>query len=140
MEHGKINHGDDSNTDLWPRLYENTQGIVDVNIRVDQRLDIPNRQTGTSYTLQSSDVGKTVTMNNADANVLTIPLDTITTNAISVIIQLGVGITSITAAAGVKLNGVVGGSCDIISHHTGVTIDCLTDNEFLIYGNMNEVL
>ena len=79
-----------------------------------------NAQTGTAYTLVLGDNLRTVTMNNASANVLTIP-----TNASVAFTStetrvdcgmLGAGVTSITAASGVTLNGVSAGSVDLAQY------------------------
>jgi hypothetical protein len=56
-----------------------------------------NAQTGTSYTLQNSDNGKTVTMNNASASTLTVPSG-LTAGFSCAIVQLGAGQVTITAS------------------------------------------
>lgn len=65
-----------------------------------------NAQTGTSYTLVIADSGKRVTMSNAAASVLNIPL--YATQAIPVgsrihVLNLGAGAVTLTAAVGVTL-------------------------------------
>jgi hypothetical protein len=73
-----------------------------------------NEQTGTAYTLLITDKsGTEISMNNAAGNVLTIPANA--TAAIPVgasykVQQLGAGLTTITAAAGVTFNGSVAAS------------------------------
>lgn len=65
-----------------------------------------NAQTGTSYTLVLSDATKSVTMNNAASNTLTIPPNSSVAYPIGtqiVIGQLGAGQTTIVAGAGVTL-------------------------------------
>lgn len=62
-----------------------------------------NAQTGTSYTIALTDVGKIVTLNNASAIVLTIPLNSTTAFAIGDqinLMQLGAGQVTITPATG----------------------------------------
>jgi len=54
-----------------------------------------NNQTGTSYTLQASDNGKIVTFDNSSAIAVTLP-DTLSTNFQCTIIQLGVGVPTVT--------------------------------------------
>lgn len=56
-----------------------------------------NPQTGTAYTLVANDAGKTVTMNNASANVVTVPSNAAVPLPIGTkidVIQLGAGQTS----------------------------------------------
>lgn len=67
-----------------------------------------NTQTGTTYTLVLADAGAIVEMNNASANTLTIPPNSsiafplVTTIDIT---QIGAGLTSIAAGAGVTIKG-----------------------------------
>ena len=66
-----------------------------------------NAQTGTSYTLVLGDAGKYVEMNNASANVLTVPLNSsvaFPTGTEITIIQTGAGTTTITPTAGVTVD------------------------------------
>ena len=68
--------------------------------------DDVNTQTGTSYTLVLSDSGKQVTMSNAGASTLTIPPNASVAFVVGVriqIIQLGAGVVTLTAGAGVTL-------------------------------------
>ena len=92
----------------------------------DLRKDLPNDQTGTTYTFALTDNGKTVWMNNAAANVATIPANAavaFATESIIVLIQEGAGSTTITAAAGVSLNGTVAGSIEIGSQYGTYVIE-----------------
>lgn len=70
-------------------------------------------QTGTSYTLVLGDAFKTVTMDNASANTLTIPTNASvafsTGDRVDVIMK-GAGVTTITGDTGVTVNGVSAGS------------------------------
>lgn len=57
-----------------------------------------NAQTGTAYTLVLTDVGKQIDMNNAAANVLTVPKNSdvaIPVGTIVPVCQIGVGATTI---------------------------------------------
>lgn len=66
-------------------------------------LGIPvNRQTGTTYTLQASDNGKAVEMNNAAANVVTIPTGLVD-GFNCLITQVGAGQTSVAAGSGATI-------------------------------------
>lgn len=66
-----------------------------------------NAQSGTSYTLVLSDARCLITMNNAAANTLTIPLNASVAFPVGTTIsveQLGAGKTTIAATGGVTLN------------------------------------
>jgi hypothetical protein len=70
-------------------------------------------QTGTTYTLVLGDAFKTVTMDNASANVLTVPANSAvafsTGDRIDIIMK-GAGVTTVTFDTGVTGNGVSAGS------------------------------
>ena len=61
-----------------------------------------NRQTGTTYTVQESDMGGIVEMTSSSANVVTIPLGL---SGSVTIVQLGTGATTVRGALGLTLNG-----------------------------------
>jgi hypothetical protein len=70
-----------------------------------------NAQTGTTYTLVLTDVGKAITMTNGSASTLTIPLNA--TAAIPVgtsipVIQLGAGQVTVVIVATGTVNGYPG--------------------------------
>ncbi|QNN99763.1 hypothetical protein P67b_00004 [Ruegeria phage Tedan] len=72
-----------------------------------------NAQTGTAYTLASSDENNIVTMDNAAANTLTIPANGTVSIAVGTeveVLQTGAGTTTLQAAPGVALRGVSEGS------------------------------
>ena len=67
-----------------------------------------NAQTGTTYTLVLTDNGRLVTLSNAAAITLTVPLNSsvaFDTGAIVNIQQIGAGQVTISGAAGVTING-----------------------------------
>ena len=69
--------------------------------------DDVNAQTGTSYTLVLTDAGKQVTMTNASASTLTVPLNSsvaFATGVVIKIIQLGAGAVTITPTGGVTIS------------------------------------
>lgn len=68
-----------------------------------------NPQTGTTYTLVVADAGKTVTMANSAANVLTVPPNSSVSMPIGAqigVMMNGVGQTSVAAGAGVMVNTI----------------------------------
>lgn len=93
--------------------------------------DNPNDQTGTAYTLLAVDAGEPVWMDSASANILTVALnatENLPLNTPFMIMQEGVGITSITAVAGVTINGIDGGSGDLTQYVGVVLIQRTTNN------------
>jgi hypothetical protein len=83
-----------------------------------------NRQTGTSYTLQSSDRGKLVTFNNASAVAVTLPdASTLQTDFECSFKNIGAGTVTLTPATS-TIDGVAtlalttGQGCDLFSDNT----------------------
>jgi len=68
-----------------------------------------NAQTGTTYTLVADDNGKLVTLSNAAAIAVTIPL-TLPVGFRCVLQQIGAGAVTITATTADTLNGTTAGS------------------------------
>jgi hypothetical protein len=67
-----------------------------------------NTQSGTAYTLELTDSGRTVTLSNAAAVTVTVPAQaTVAWNAGEMVslLNLGVGTVTVVAAAGVTING-----------------------------------
>jgi hypothetical protein len=96
-----------------------------------------NAQTGTSYTLVLADENGVVTMNNASANVLTVPTNASVaypTGAQIDIAQIGAGATTITGDTGVTVNGVSAGSGVLNDQFTGVSLIKLATNTWLLLG------
>lgn len=84
-----------------------------------------NAQTGTTYTLALTDRGQVVTMSNASSNTVTIPTNAsvaFDVGSVVTVIQVGSGVTSVTGATGVTVNGVSAGSVSITSQYQGVSL------------------
>lgn len=99
---------------------------------------IYNKQTGTAYTLVPGDRGKTVSINNAAANIITIDTNAnqaIVLNAVMLLRQLGAGVTTINAVAGVLLNGVDGGSVAFIDRYDTASIDQQDTDDWIFSGS-----
>lgn len=95
------------------------------------KLDI-NDQTGTSYTLQLSDEGDFVRMDNADANTVTVPTNDTVAFEIGTIIlvrQIGAGTTTINPAIGVTVNAPFG-SYEISQEDFGVALVKVATDEW----------
>lgn len=98
---------------------------------------IYNTQAGTSYTLLPADRGKTVRMNNASANTVSIAANAtqnIPANSVIIVGQLGAGSTKIQAVAGVSLNGVDGGSVTISGRFKSAVLDQYAVNSWWCEG------
>ncbi len=118
-------------------------GILNVEGR-DLALQEPgvNAQTATSYTLTLADKGRIVTMNNADANTLTIPANSTAAfplGTIISIVQVGSGVTSIAAAAGVTVNGVSAGAGEIADRWQGIALLKIATNSWVASGALGDV-
>lgn len=104
--------------------------------------DIPNNQTGTAYTLVLTDQSKTVWMNNAAANILTIPTNAsiaFLVNTTIMIMMEGAGFTTLTADTGVTLNGISAGSGTIGARYSGVTIVKRATNTWVVTGDIGTI-
>jgi len=101
-----------------------------------------NAQTGTSYQLALSDVGKVVSMNNASSNTVTIPTNATVAFAVGDVInvvQRGAGVTTIDGAVGVTVNGVSGGNGAITARWQGVALLKVDTNEWIASGSIGTV-
>jgi hypothetical protein len=101
-----------------------------------------NAQTGTAYTILMTDRNKTVTMNNASSNVLTIPANATTAFPIGStlkVIQIGAGATTITGATGVVLNGVTAGSGALVGRWDEVTVSKVGTDAWYVTGDVGTV-
>lgn len=92
-----------------------------------------NAQTGTAYTLQTSDRGKWITSSNGSAVTITVPTG-LGVGFDCVIQQIGAGAVTISAASGVTVNNV--------DSHTGIsgqygiiTLFAYAANTFVMSGN-----
>lgn len=83
---------------------------------------------GTSYTLQSSDDGKTIVTTNILPVSITIPTG-LNTGFRCEIIQSDIGTVSLSAAIGVTVNSV-GGNLSVSERHSGIRIKCISENTF----------
>ena len=99
--------------------------------------DIPNIKLDSTYTLVPDDRGKSVYMSNALPNTVTI--DTNANQACDVdmvcmIRQLSAGLTTVSAVAGVTLNGVDGGSVDLDGQWKSVVLNQYATDSWWIEG------
>jgi len=106
-------------------LLTSTQTLTNKTLTDPKITSALNTQVGTTYTLALTDASKVVELNNAAANVVTIPLNATIAFPIGTtltIIQIGAGLTSATGAAGVTVNGVSGGTKATTATYEGLAL------------------
>jgi hypothetical protein len=98
-----------------------------------------NAQTGTTYTLVASDVGKLVTTSNASPVTVTIPPSTFTAGNQINLQSIGVGLTSFTAGAGVTITstGASAAAPILRARYSACTIICTAANVFTVVGDLS---
>ena len=97
-----------------------------------------NAQTGTSYTTALSDDGKLITCDNASAITLTIPPNGTVAYGIGTqlnIMQLGAGVVTITAGAGVTLRSA-GSKLKTNGQYAVATCCKIASDTWVIIGNL----
>ena len=101
-----------------------------------------NAQTGTTYTIVLGDANKLITMANASANTLTIPLNSSVAfpTGTQIDIQMyGAGVTSIAGAASVTLNGVSAGTGAMTTQYQAVSIVKQGTDTWTVSGDVGAV-
>lgn len=91
-----------------------------------------------SYILNNGDEGKTIEMNSASANNLTIPLDSsqpIPIGSVIDVIQYGAGQTTIVATSGVTIRSK-GGNLKLSGQYSGATLYKRHFNEWVVVGDL----
>lgn len=96
--------------------------------------DAFNAQTGTTYTLQSTDNGRVVTLNNASPVTLTCPAG-LGAAFSCMIIQLGAGQVTVSAGGGATLSSA-GALVHLAAQYAMATIIAPTANNFVLGGNI----
>jgi len=96
-----------------------------------------NTQTGTSYTLQLTDLAKLITLDNTSAITLTVPLDSSVPFAIGDridILQKNTGMVTIVGTGGVTVNATPG--LKLRSRWSSATLIKLDTNSWVAIGDM----
>ena len=115
-----------SNTDLDFTWTSNSQALTF------------NAQTGTTYTLQLSDVGKLVTTSNASPIVVTIPASTFSAGDIINVQSIGVGLTTISGGGVTITSTGASASAPILrARYSAASIICTASNVFTIVGDVS---
>ena len=98
-----------------------------------------NAQTGTTYTTVLADDGKLITCDNASSIALTIPPNSSVAYGIGTqinIMQLGAGVVTITAGAGVTLNSA-GSKLKTNGQYAVATCCKIGTNLWVVLGNLS---
>ena len=98
-----------------------------------------NAQTGTSYTLASTDLNDLVTLNNAGAITLTIPPSVFSANDSLSIAQIGAGQVTFAQGAGVTITstGATASAPKLRAQYSAATVICTASNTFLVVGDIS---
>tara|TARA_R110000868_G_C10919248_1_gene765537 strand:+ start:678 stop:1187 length:510 start_codon:yes stop_codon:yes gene_type:complete len=98
-----------------------------------------NAQTGTTYTLVVSDVGKLVTTSNASAVTVTVPPSVFSAGNQINVQSIGVGLTSFAQGAGVTITstGATASAPTLRARYSACTIICTASNTFTIVGDLS---
>jgi hypothetical protein len=98
-----------------------------------------NAQTGTTYTLVSTDLNKLVTTSNASAVTVTVPPSVFSAGQQINVQSIGVGLTSFAQGAGVTITSTgASASAPILrARYSAATIICTASNTFTIVGDLS---
>jgi hypothetical protein len=98
-----------------------------------------NAQTGTSYTLQGSDLGKWVTASNAAGITITVPPSVFASGNIVNLQQIGVGQVTFAQGAGVTITstGASASAPKLRAQYSAATVLCTASNTFTIIGDLS---
>jgi hypothetical protein len=102
------------------------------------QIPLLNAQTGTTYTLVLADAGKFVTLNNASAIALTVPLESSVNYAIGTsidLVQLGVGQVTVAGAGGVAVNSTPG--LKLRAQYSAATLIKIASNTWVLVGDIS---
>ena len=97
-----------------------------------------NAQTGTSYTLVSTDANKLVQLNNASAITLTIPPSVFSVGQSIDLYQLGAGQVTFAQGSGVTIRstGATSTAPKLRVQYSAATVICVASNDFLVVGDL----
>lgn len=93
-----------------------------------------NAQTGTTYTLASTDVNNLVTASNTGAITVTIPASVFTVGQSVNVVQLGAGQVSFAAGSGATVYSTPG--LKLRAQYSIATVACIATNTFLLVGDL----
>lgn len=94
-----------------------------------------NTQTGTTYTLLSSDVNKLVTLNNASSVTVTVPNGVFAAGEQVNLASLGAGIVTVASDGTTVINSTPG--LKLRTQYSSATLICTASNTFLLIGDLS---
>lgn len=97
-----------------------------------------NAQTGTTYTLVGSDLGKWVTLSNASGITLTVPPSVFSTGNQVNIQAIGAGQVTLAQGSGVTITstGATSSAPKLRAQYSAATIVCTGSNTFTVVGDL----
>lgn len=97
-----------------------------------------NAQTGTTYTLVASDLGKLVTLSNASGITLTVPPSVFVAGNQIHIQQIGAGQVTFAQGSGVTITstGATASAPKLRAQYSAATVICTASNTFTILGDL----
>lgn len=97
-----------------------------------------NAQTGTTYTLVGSDLGKWVTLSNASGITLTVPPSVFATGNTINIQAIGAGQVTLAQGSGVTITstGSTASAPKLRAQYSAATIICTGSNTFTVVGDL----
>ena len=115
-----------------------TGGAVSGSVDLSLLLNF-NAQTGTTYTLVSTDLNKLVTTSNAAAVTVTVPPSVFSVGEQINVQSIGVGLTSFAQGAGVTITstGAVATAPVLRARYSACTVICTAANVFTIIGDVS---
>ena len=115
-----------------------TGGAVSGSVDLSLLLNF-NAQTGTTYTLVSTDLNKLVTTSNAAAITVTVPPSVFSAGQQINVQSIGVGLTSFAQGAGVTITstGATSTAPVLRARYSAATIICTASNTFTIIGDLS---
>jgi hypothetical protein len=102
------------------------------------QLPLLNAQTGTTYTLVLTDAGKLVTLDNAGAITLTVPLASSVAYAIGTsidMVQIGAGQVTVAGTGGVTVNATPG--LKFRAQWSAATLLKITSDTWVLVGDLS---
>lgn len=98
-----------------------------------------NNNTGTTYTLQATDVNDLVTLNNANTVTVTVPPSVFSANDVVNVSQIGAGQVTFAQGAGVTITstGATASAPQLRVQYSTAAVICTASNTFLIVGDIS---
>jgi len=97
-----------------------------------------NAQTGTSYTLATTDVGALVTLSNTGGITLTVPPSTFSTGQVIDVQQINTGQVTFAAGSGVTITstGATAAAPKLRAQYSAASVLCTGSNTFTVLGDI----